>query len=414
MLAEQLSATVSVVATDSCGNTSDPVVFNTRIDDTKPVISGVPADVTVSCGEEPAAPTVTATDTCSGTLTVYLKETRENINGCTNTLTRCWTATDSCGNTDTKCQVITIADLNPPVLTNPDGVSACTGSTVSVNPPTATDDCDGNVEINVSDNGTWKTKSTDGGATYTPSWASVVSAIVAAGGSHTIHVVASDNCGHEASGDFSISLAACDEHCTLTQGFYGNQKGKFNGVSGFTVVNTLLTAPYGGDLIVGAGGATLKITSGQGGCIAMWLPAGGPSVAMPPGAHVFGSGCSTDLPTQKNGKAFRNNLLGQVITLALNLRLDVYAGNTPGLGSWPLPAEFCTGNGEVVTGHYTIPASILAALPANPTVQDLLNLANAVLGGVNTTIDPSAIGGAVTTINEAFDECKFTMPCILD
>src|SRR5262249_31115111 len=46
------------------------------------------------------------------------------------------------------------------------------------------------------------------------------------------------------------------DNCTLTQGFYGNQNGKFNGIEGPALVTMLLTT---GDLVVGKPGRSLTI-----------------------------------------------------------------------------------------------------------------------------------------------------------
>jgi hypothetical protein len=115
-----------------------------------------------------------------------------------------------------------------------------------------------------------------------------------------------------------------------------------------------------------------------------------------------------ELPMDKQGRKFRNNLLGQTITLALNLRLD------PTLSVFHLQSSLCTvGDGGSITPK-TIPASVLAKLGSQNTVQDLLNLANKALGGDPTLSSMlSDIGGAAGAINEAFDECRVAVPCDL-
>jgi hypothetical protein len=71
------------------------------------------------------------------------------------------------------------------------------------------------------------------------------------------------------------------------------------------------------------------------------------------------------------------------------------------------------GSGCIITsgGSFQINQSVIAYLGGSATVQDLLNLANDVLGGVKTpgvggVPSYSAINDAVTSINEGFDECK--------
>lgn len=97
------------------------------VDQTAPTLSGCPGPVTVDfCSIPPPAP-VTATDNCPAPGTqviVTFLETRSNgQNGCTNIITRKWTASDACGNTATCGQTITIVDQDPPLITCPPSVT---------------------------------------------------------------------------------------------------------------------------------------------------------------------------------------------------------------------------------------------------------------------------------------------------
>ena len=102
-------------ATDACGNTTTATQTLTVVDNTPPVLVGVPADATVQCDAIPAPPTVTATDNCDPTITVNYTESINVTDGC-GTITRTWTATDACGNTTTATQTLTVVDNTPPVL----------------------------------------------------------------------------------------------------------------------------------------------------------------------------------------------------------------------------------------------------------------------------------------------------------
>ncbi|SJZ53391.1 choice-of-anchor A domain-containing protein [Sediminibacterium ginsengisoli] len=111
-------------ATDAAGNSSaEATQVITVTDNTAPVLTGVPANVTVNCGSVPAAPVVTATDACDPAPVVTLNTV---TNG--NTITRTWTAKDAAGNTVTATQVITVTGTAP-VITGP-----TTGTTVTMNP----------------------------------------------------------------------------------------------------------------------------------------------------------------------------------------------------------------------------------------------------------------------------------------
>jgi hypothetical protein len=97
------------------------------VDETAPVLSGCPANVTVDFCSIPAPAPVTATDECPAPGTqviVTFLETRSNgQNGCSNVITRTWTASDACGNTATCGQTITIVDQDPPLITCPPSVT---------------------------------------------------------------------------------------------------------------------------------------------------------------------------------------------------------------------------------------------------------------------------------------------------
>src|SRR5438477_1633488 len=105
--------TRSCTATDTC---RDLPSFPTRRSSdltTAPVLSGCPSPtLSVQClSGVPAAATVTAMDNCSGVVPVTFNETQSNPgSSCNNVITRTWTAVDSCGNTASCSQTITVND----------------------------------------------------------------------------------------------------------------------------------------------------------------------------------------------------------------------------------------------------------------------------------------------------------------
>ena len=88
-------------------------------DNVPPVLVNVPADLTISCDEEVPSPSVvSATDFCPY-LTITVEDTNDmtGTGGCgTYTITRTWTATDVCGNSTGKSQLITVTDETVPEL----------------------------------------------------------------------------------------------------------------------------------------------------------------------------------------------------------------------------------------------------------------------------------------------------------
>src|SRR5207245_11126230 len=115
------------------------------------------------------------------------------------------------------------------------------------------------------------------------------------------------------------------------QGFYGNANGKFNGNTSFTLVGQLLGE---GPLVVGkAGVRSLSILPGDAALLQQRLPSGGPPAALPNGGDQTLQ--TAVLPLNSKGR-FADVLLGQTITLALNVRLS------PSLLSFGLTASFCS------------------------------------------------------------------------
>ncbi len=131
------------VASDNCGNTSSASQTLNVSDNTAPVLNNVPEDVTTSCGNIPLPGNITASDNCDPNPTISFDDSFSG-GGCFSefSITRIWTATDDCGNVSTASQVVTVVDMEDPVLTNvPADVSVeCDNIPEPVN-PTATDDC---------------------------------------------------------------------------------------------------------------------------------------------------------------------------------------------------------------------------------------------------------------------------------
>jgi hypothetical protein len=209
--------------------------------------------------------------------------------------------------------------------------------------------------------------------------------------------------------DFGFCVPVREEFCGFTQGFWGNEGGKFDGVGTLDIIKSLVD-PCNPLVIGNSFGNWFSITKAQ--CIIDRLPAGGPASALPAGLNsaMDDSTCQTTpaLPVDRKGK-FRNVLLGQVIALSLNVRLS------SGPGPFVLLDEFCTeGDGDGVE-HFGIPSSVLDALDnlALPgTVDGLLTLANRALAGLPTGgASLSDINDAVDTINNAFDECRTEVDC---
>jgi uncharacterized repeat protein (TIGR01451 family) len=146
-------------ATDACGNTDSLYFWVIISDDEAPVLAGVPANLTLGCGQTapPVPPLgvggITATDNCTAAPTISFNQTQSG-SGCNTVITRTWTATDACGNIATATQTIQLTnDSQPPVLVNIPASMSGTCGNIPPLPPlgaggvSATDNCDTQVDI---------------------------------------------------------------------------------------------------------------------------------------------------------------------------------------------------------------------------------------------------------------------------
>ena len=93
----------SWTAIDDCGNTTRD----------SQVLVDPPADVTVECSNIPNTAVTTITDNCGAAIDTSVVVSTGTV-GCGYTITRSWTATDSCGNVSTHNQTLTVEDRTPP------------------------------------------------------------------------------------------------------------------------------------------------------------------------------------------------------------------------------------------------------------------------------------------------------------
>jgi len=137
--------------TDACGNTSSVSQNITVNDNVAPVPPTPPAAITVACGSAvPAMISLTATDSCSGAITVQGVDTTTPGN-CPNsyTIVRKWTFTDACGNTSSVSQNINVNDTIAPVAPNApaDIILSCGGDVPAMISLTANDNCSGEITV---------------------------------------------------------------------------------------------------------------------------------------------------------------------------------------------------------------------------------------------------------------------------
>ncbi|MEY2410168.1 MAG: large repetitive protein, partial [Verrucomicrobiota bacterium] len=138
------SATRTWRATDACANSAVCSQTITVVDTTAPTLTCA-LDRIVECGSAWTFSTPGVSDVCDGTnVTVAILSTvtnRSGFCGATSSATRTWRATDSCTNTATCSQTITIVDTTPPSLTCAANRTAECGAAWVFDQPTAGDLC---------------------------------------------------------------------------------------------------------------------------------------------------------------------------------------------------------------------------------------------------------------------------------
>jgi len=142
-------------ATDDCNNVGYCQQIITVDDQTPPEVT-CPGPVTVNCLADVPAPNpalVTATDNCDPDPVVSFVSDQQAGGGCPIILTRTYRAVDACNNEAFCTQTITVDDKEPPQLFGcPQDVTVdCSASLPPVANVTATDNCDGSVQVDFSE-----------------------------------------------------------------------------------------------------------------------------------------------------------------------------------------------------------------------------------------------------------------------
>ncbi len=141
------SFTVTYTYSDTC-NELEYVQTVTVIDETAPELM-IPADATVECDAIPEVGEATATDNCDTDVAIQYLGQKKTPGDCENnyTLIRIWRATDSCGNSSVKSQVLTVQDTTAPELTIPADVTVECDAVPSIGEASAMDNCDDNADV---------------------------------------------------------------------------------------------------------------------------------------------------------------------------------------------------------------------------------------------------------------------------
>lgn len=255
----------------------------------------------------------------------------------------------------------------------------------------------------------------------------------AASGSFTLSLQTTRN-GATCTVQKTVAVNACIGACTYSQGLYGNGKGSVcsNGVK-LTATQLMLNA-FGTDAAQVFGNVanrrffTLYKTDVQNGNILKMLPGmTAPKVIAQDLVAPYDGAYYDDqqtwylvpMPTsgQQKGR-LQNMLLAQAITLWFNLRTSGALGGISLVDDTLVTAPAACGSSMPAgpAEKFGLPHSLVLYLnSANgyaSTVAGLFQLANDVLGSVNTAVSPSLVQEGVATVNEAFEGCRLLVGTI--
>jgi gliding motility-associated-like protein/uncharacterized repeat protein (TIGR01451 family) len=141
-------------ATDACGNVKTAEQVISIQDNTPPILTGIPENMIVTCGDIAPPANPIATDNCDTNLDIVFVEVQTGT-ACDYTLVRTWTATDDCGNSAVETQNIQFQDNSIPTFSSdfPDIAINCNNVGQGNIPfPTVIDGCDNAIQITFEEN----------------------------------------------------------------------------------------------------------------------------------------------------------------------------------------------------------------------------------------------------------------------
>jgi hypothetical protein len=135
------------IAIDACGNQSQWTQSIFISDSEAPIFVDVPLDMVIECGDRLPVVDPIAFDNCTNELSVTMIENSSMV-GCTEVITRTWTATDLCGNAAVVSQTITQIDNSIPEFSVlPQNMIVTCENIPLVPEVTAFDLCQGEVDV---------------------------------------------------------------------------------------------------------------------------------------------------------------------------------------------------------------------------------------------------------------------------
>ena len=116
-----LMSTITYIATDACGNSSESEVVVNIVDTQLPFFTSFPEDLVVACGEDYPNDEVSYEDACDPDAFLVNYDPQFDFQPCANNtlITRTFIISDNSENEATQTQEITFLDLDPPILLTP-------------------------------------------------------------------------------------------------------------------------------------------------------------------------------------------------------------------------------------------------------------------------------------------------------
>ncbi|WP_284652927.1 beta strand repeat-containing protein, partial [Flavobacterium buctense] len=169
-------------------------------------------------------------------------------------------------------------------------------------------------------------------------------------------------------GVFQNSAQVCQGFTTFTQGGWGTQ---CHGGNAGCYRDANFDAAFPDGIRIGNETNSITLTSSE--AVNKFLPSGTTARALDAGALV------------DPGHTYKNVLAGQLVALTLNVGFDAYDANF--------------GSNTILLGDLSIVSGPFQGM----TVSDFLVLANAIIGGTDTSYSFSQVNAAASAINENFD-----------
>ena len=262
--------------------------------------------------------------------------------------------------------------------------------------------------------------STAGATAITGAVSSTYKPSVDNSGAQYYFVEVTATCGKLTSDIIPVTVERCENFCTYTQGYFGNEGGKStyrgsdgNCVTGSSTLNAIAFSiqrwiDRKGSFTLGGENRyiVIKNTSDDRKAVIDYLPNGGPNG--PAITAKFDSLRAMVI----GGKDAKNTLLAQTMTLGLNLGLNWGFGFLELTNGQLRVAKTgtCNSNSTSSSGvqNYTISNSGIIDYDNNGVlnVWDVYALANRILNGTTTAgVSLSSVRTLVGLLNEAFDEC---------